>query len=63
MLTAQTNENRQFDWGTVLRLFSSGIKLVGGQLSGKLTFIETLWESYQDSVSYTHLTLPTSDLV
>ncbi|ROM83766.1 hypothetical protein BK655_14450 [Pseudomonas brassicacearum] len=48
MLTAQTNENRQFDWGTVLHLLSSGIKLVGGQLSGKLTFIETLWESYQD---------------
>ncbi len=48
MLTTQTKENRYFDWGTVLRLFSSGVKLVEKQLAGKLTFIETLWESYQD---------------
>ncbi|WVV49292.1 hypothetical protein THH46_15075 [Pseudomonas sp. NA13] len=48
MLTTQTKENRQVDWGTVLRLFSSGVKLVEKQLAGKLTFIETLWESYQD---------------
>lgn len=48
MLTTQTIENRQLDWRTVLHLFTSGVKLVGGQLAGKLTFIETLWESYQD---------------
>jgi len=48
MLTTQTDKKRQFDWQTVLHLFSSGVKLVGRQLPGKLTFIETLWESYQD---------------
>ena len=48
MLTTQTNKKRQFDWETVRHLFSAGVKLVGRQLPGKLTFIETLWESYQD---------------
>ena len=48
MLSAQTEKNRQFDWETALHLFSAGVKLVGRQLQGKLTFIETLWESYQD---------------
>lgn len=48
MLTAQTDKKRQFDWETVLHLFSAGVKLVGRQLQGKLTFIETLWDSYQD---------------
>lgn len=48
MLTTQTNTKRPFDWETVLHLFKAGIKLAGRQLPGKLTFIETLWESYQD---------------
>ncbi|WP_433861688.1 dermonecrotic toxin domain-containing protein [Pseudomonas thivervalensis] len=48
LLSSQAQDKRQFDWGTVLHLFSSGIRLVGRQLPGKLTFIETLWESYQD---------------
>lgn len=48
LLTAQTDKKRQFDWQTVLHLFRRGVKLVGRQLPGKLTFIETLWESYQD---------------
>nr|BFE96897.1 hypothetical protein GCM10020185_74330 [Pseudomonas brassicacearum subsp. brassicacearum] len=39
MLTAQTNENRQFDWGTVLHLLSSGIKLVGGTVVGQTDFL------------------------
>ncbi|EJL05568.1 hypothetical protein PflQ2_2683 [Pseudomonas fluorescens Q2-87] len=48
MLTTQTKKDRQFDWETVLHLFSAGIRLAGRQLPGKLTFIDTLWESYQD---------------
>ncbi|WP_210639002.1 DUF6543 domain-containing protein [Pseudomonas sp. Tri1] len=48
MLTTQTDKNRQFDWETARHLFSTGVKFVGRQLPGKLTFIETLWESYQD---------------
>lgn len=48
MLSTQTDKKRQFDWETVRHLFSAGVKFVGRQLPGKLTFIETLWESYQD---------------
>ncbi|WP_413791191.1 dermonecrotic toxin domain-containing protein [Pseudomonas sp. N4] len=48
LLDSQAQDKRPFDWSTVLHLFSSGIRLVGRQLPGKLTFIETLWESYQD---------------
>ncbi|MCJ8207545.1 DUF6543 domain-containing protein [Pseudomonas sp. RGM2987] len=48
MLTTQTDTKRQFDWETVRHLFKTGVKLAGRQLQGKLTFIETLWESYQD---------------
>ncbi|MBT2339785.1 MULTISPECIES: M35 family metallopeptidase [Pseudomonas] len=48
MLTAQADKNQQVDWETVLHLFSAGVKFIGRQLQGKLTFIETLWESYQD---------------
>ncbi|ROM75793.1 hypothetical protein BK652_26965 [Pseudomonas brassicacearum] len=48
MLDTQTDRHRQFDWETVLHLFSAGVKFVGRQLQGKLAFIETLWESYQD---------------
>lgn len=48
LLSSQAQDKRQFDWTTALHLFSSGIRLVGRQLPGKLTFIETLWESYQD---------------
>lgn len=48
LLGSQAQDKRQFDWSTVLHLFSSGIRLVGRQLPGKLTFIETLWDSYQD---------------
>lgn len=48
LLTTQTDKNRQFDWETVRHLFKAGVKLSGRQLQGKLTFIDTLWESYQD---------------
>ncbi|WP_434570537.1 hypothetical protein J3P88_17130 [Pseudomonas sp. Z3-6] len=48
MLTAQNQDNRQFDWATVLHAFSSGVRMLGRQLPAKLTFLETLWESYQD---------------
>ncbi|MDO7899375.1 dermonecrotic toxin domain-containing protein [Pseudomonas citrulli] len=48
MLGTQADKHRQFDWETVLHLFSAGVKFIGRQLQGKLAFIETLWESYQD---------------
>ncbi|MGN8342604.1 dermonecrotic toxin domain-containing protein [Pseudomonas sp. SMV71] len=48
MLTTQSDTRRHFDWDTVKHLFKAGVKLAGKQLQGKLTFIETLWESYQD---------------
>ena len=48
MFATQTDKNNPFDWETVLHLFSTGVRLVGRQLPGKLAFIETLWESYQD---------------
>ncbi|UZE26330.1 M35 family metallopeptidase [Pseudomonas sp. B21-056] len=48
LLTTQTDRKRQFDWQTVRHLLSVGAKFVGRQLQGKLTFFETLWESYQD---------------
>lgn len=48
MLATQTDKERQFDWETVTHLFSSGVKVLGRMLSGKLAFIETLWDSYQD---------------
>lgn len=47
MLTAQNQDHRQWDWATVLHLFRSEASLLGRQLSAKLTFMETLWESYQ----------------
>ncbi|WP_447770162.1 dermonecrotic toxin domain-containing protein [Pseudomonas kilonensis] len=48
MLTAQNQDHRQSDWATVLHLFSSRVRMLGRQLPAKLTFLETLWESYQD---------------
>ncbi|WP_434577072.1 hypothetical protein J3P95_11960 [Pseudomonas sp. Z5-35] len=48
MLTAQTQNHRQSDWATVLQLFSTGVRMLGKQLPAKLSFLETLWESYQD---------------
>ncbi|MDB6445656.1 hypothetical protein SAMN03159507_04884 [Pseudomonas sp. NFACC32-1] len=48
LLSTQTDRKRQFDWQTVLHLFSTGVRFAGRQLPGKLTFFETLWESYQD---------------
>lgn len=48
LLSAQIHEKRQFDWATALHLFSTGVRMVVRQLPGKLTFIETLWDSYQD---------------
>jgi hypothetical protein len=48
MLATQADKERQFDWETVTHLFSSGVKTLGRMLSGKLAFIETLWDSYQD---------------
>ncbi|MCE0460573.1 dermonecrotic toxin domain-containing protein [Pseudomonas uvaldensis] len=48
LLTTQTDSKRQFDWETVLHVFSSGVKFAGRHLPGKLAFFETLWESYQD---------------
>jgi len=48
LLTTQTNRQRQFDWETVRHLLSVGARFVGRQLPGKLTFFETLWDSYQD---------------
>ncbi|XXD77194.1 hypothetical protein J3P80_13505 [Pseudomonas sp. D2-30] len=48
MLGTKNQDHRPFDWATVLHLFSSGIGLVGRQLPARLTFLETLWESYQD---------------
>ncbi|CDF95546.1 MULTISPECIES: dermonecrotic toxin domain-containing protein [unclassified Pseudomonas] len=48
LLTTQTDRKRQFDWETVRHLLSVGARFVGRQLPGKLTFFETLWESYQD---------------
>jgi len=48
LLTTQTDSKRQFDWETVLHLFSTGVRFAGRHLPGKLAFFETLWESYQD---------------
>ncbi|NUT87215.1 hypothetical protein HNO91_12335 [Pseudomonas corrugata] len=48
LLTTQTDSQRQFDWETVRHLLSIGARFMGKQLPGKLTFFETLWESYQD---------------
>ncbi|MBV4551758.1 hypothetical protein HU742_011480 [Pseudomonas sp. SWRI102] len=48
MLTTQTSHPRHFDWTTVLHVFSEGFKLVRRELPAKLTFLQTLWESYQD---------------
>ena len=48
LLTTQTDRKRQFDWETVRHLLSVGARFAGRQLPGKLTFFETLWESYQD---------------
>ena len=48
MLTAQNQDHRQSDWVTVLHLFSAEVRMLGRQLPAKLTFLETLWESYQD---------------
>ncbi|WP_024780173.1 dermonecrotic toxin domain-containing protein [Pseudomonas corrugata] len=48
LLTTQTDRKRQFDWETVRHLLSVGTRFVSRQLPGKLTFFETLWESYKD---------------
>lgn len=48
MLTAQTQNHRQSDWATALHLFSTGVRMLGKQLPAKLSFLDTLWESYQD---------------
>ena len=48
MLTTQTNERYQFDWETALHLFGTTVRSVGRQFQAKLTFVETLCESYQD---------------
>ncbi|WP_260958520.1 dermonecrotic toxin domain-containing protein [Pseudomonas citri] len=48
LLTSQTHAKRQVDWNTVLHRLSSGAQFLGKQVAGRLTFIETLWESYQD---------------
>ncbi|WP_231982644.1 M35 family metallopeptidase [Pseudomonas mucidolens] len=48
MLKTQTDTTRQFDWQTVVHLFSTGIRALGRELPGKLTFIETLKDAYDD---------------
>lgn len=48
MLKTHTDRTRQFDWQTVVHLFSTGIKALGRELPGKLALIETLKDAYED---------------
>ncbi|WP_434657380.1 hypothetical protein J3P96_12125 [Pseudomonas sp. R3-56] len=48
MLKTHTDGTRQFDWQTVVHLFSTGIKALGRELPGKLALIETLKDAYED---------------
>lgn len=48
MLDSRTQAGAHFDWSTFVHVLKTGARLIGKELPAKVTFVETLWESYED---------------
>ncbi|WP_445178198.1 dermonecrotic toxin domain-containing protein [Pseudomonas sp. McL0111] len=48
LLSTHSLPSAQQDWEAAKNLFSSGIKMIGGLLPGKLAYVQFLWQSFKD---------------